>query len=581
MRTLFALLAFASPALAAEPSLVLHGGKIVTVDPAFTIAEAIAVEGDHLVAVGADEEVLKLAGPGTERIDLAGKTMLPGLIDSHVHPLGAAMYEFDHPVPEMETVADVLAYVARRAEELPDGEWIKLQQVFVTRLRDRRYPTRAELDRAAPKNPVVFRTGPDAALNSLALAASGIGKDFEITDGGPGQVERDPATGEPNGILRGCTRLIKEGKTGRDATDEDRYRRLKDLLAAYNRVGITSISDRGADEKSVELYQRLKENGELTCRVHAQHVVSPLEPEEKIVAELDRLAKHPLRGDDPMLRIGGIKVWLDGGMLTGSAYMLKPWGVSDIYAIRDPAYRGMLLIPPDRLEFIVREAMKRGLQPTAHAVGDGAVTALLDAYEKIAMGRPIRDLRPCLTHANFMTADAISRMKRLGVVADLQPIWLRLDGATLEEQFGAERLAYFQPYKSLFDEGVIVGGGSDHMQKVGARRSVNPYDPFLGMWITLVRQPRFSDAPLHPEQVITREQAIRLYTINNAYLTFDEARKGSLEPGKLADMIVLDRDLLTCPVDDVKDARVERTYLGGKVVYDAGPVGDARTEETR
>lgn len=575
---LFSLLAlaFSSHALATEPSLILHGGKVVTVDPGFTIAEAVAIEGDRIVAVGANAEIRRLAGPNTEQIDLVGKTVLPGLIDSHVHPLGAAMYEFDNPVPEMETVADVLAYVAKRAEELPDGEWIKLQQVFITRLRDRRYPTRAELDHAAPNNPVVFRTGPDAALNSLALAASGIDKDFQITDGGPGQVERD-AAGEPTGLLRGCTRLIKEGKTGREPTDEDRERRLKELLAAYNRVGITSIADRAADDGSLALYQRLKDKGELTCRVAAHyHVTEPLAPEDRVRAKLDEIASHPLRADDPMLRLIGIKLFLDGGMLTGSAYMLRPWGVSDIYSIRDRDYRGVLLIPPDRLEFIVRLAVEQGLQPTAHSVGDGAVTTLVDTYEKIAAERPIRELRPCVTHCNFMTAEAIVKMERLGVVADLQPAWLWLDGATLREQFGDDRLTFFQPYKTLFAQGVTVGGGSDHMQKVGARRSVNPYDPFLGMWVTLARQPRFADAPLHPEQRITREQALRLYTVNNAFLTFDETRKGSLEPGKLADFIVLDRDPLTCALDDVKDARVEQTYVGGKLVYEAN---DKRSDE--
>ena len=166
-----------------------------------------------------------------------------------------------------------------------------------------------------------------------------------------------------------------------------------------------------------------------------------------------------------------------------------------------------------------------------------------------------------------MTAEIIEKMKELGVVANLQPDWLYLDGATLRKQFGDGRLTYFQPYKTLFDRGVTVGGGSDHMQKIGSLRSINPYNPFLGMWITLTRQPRWASEPLHPEQRITRQQAIRLYTINNAYLTFEENQKGSLEPGKLADFIVLDRDILTCPADLIKDTKVERTFLGGKLIY--------------
>src|SRR3989442_1174067 len=176
---------------------------------------------------------------------------------------------------------------------------------------------------------------------------------------------------------------------------------------------------------------------------------------------------------------------------------------------------------------------------------------MIDAYSEINNEFPVRPARPCITHANFFPPGGIDKMKTLGIVADLQPDWLWLDGATLRRQFGYERMAAFQPYKTLFDSGVTVGGGSDHMQKIGSLRSINPYNPFLGMWITLTRQPRWTDQPLHPEQRISRELAIRLYTINNAYLTFEEKQKGSLENGKLADFIVLDRDILTCPLAEV------------------------------
>src|SRR5262249_39533630 len=164
----------------------------------------------------------------------------------------------------------------------------------------------------------------------------------------------------------------------------------------------------------------------------------------------------------------------------------------------------------------------------------------------------------------------IDTMEKLGIVADLQPAWLWLDGKTLLAQFGQDRLTYFQPYKSLFEHGVVIGGGSDHMQKIGSLRSVNPYNPFLAMWITLARQPRRADQPLHPEQRLSREQAIRLYTINNAFLTFEEKEKGSLERGKLADFIILKQDILACPEEALKDIEVERTYLAGRQVYISG-----------
>lgn len=555
--------------LAADPAdLIVHHAKVVTVDPQFRVAEAIAVTGDRITAVGKNDDVLKLAGPKTKVIDLAGRTVLPGLMDSHTHPTGAAMYEYDHPVPEMETIADVLKYIEQRVKAADEGEWISLSQVFITRLRDQRFPNRKELDQVAPKNPVVFATGPDAAVNSLALELSGIDKDFKITDGQPGYLERDPQTGELTGILRSCTRLIKS-KSGKSkpATEADRLDRLQQMLAAYNAVGLTTISDRNAGDDTIQLMQKLREHDKLTCRVFFSYAVNAQDSLEKIEQRLKKAAEHPLHAKNDWLWLRGVKCFLDGGMLTGSAYMREPWGVSTIYGITDAEYRGLKYIPPEKLQAIARLSFDNGFQFTAHSVGDGAVHALIDAYEAINRDLPLRDHRPCITHCNFMSREAIDRMKAVGIVADLQPAWLRLDGATLLKQFGPQRTEYFQPYKSLADSGVVVGGGSDHMQKFGSLRSINPYNPFLGMWIALTRQPRWAEQPLHPEQRITREQALRLYTINNAFLMFAEQDKGTLEPGKLADFIVLDRDYLTCPLNEVADTEVRQTFVGGRRVY--------------
>lgn len=561
--------AAAEPQASGDAGLILYNGKIVTVDQGFRIAQAVAVKGDRIVGVGSDADVRKLASSDAKMIDLKGKTVLPGLMDSHVHATGASMYEFDHEVPEMETMADVLAYVKSRAALIDDGEWIRVRQVFITRLREQRYPTREELDRAAPKNPVYFSTGPDASLNSLALKLSGIDKDFKITDGKPGRIERDPKTDVPTGIIRSAGRFVAYKSSEKPPTHEDQLRHLKALLADYNKVGLTSIADRDASDGAVELYRELKERDELTCRVFINLSVNAQDSIEDIKARILKAAKSPLHEYNNMLWLRGIKTYLDGGMLTGSAYMLDPWGVSKVYSINDPEYRGMRYIEPSKLFQIAKLALENDLQPTSHSVGNGAVHALIEAYEEINNSFPVRDKRPCITHCNFMTQEAIDKMAKLGIVADLQPAWLERDGATLTKHFGDARLDYFQPYKSLFEKGVVVGGGSDHMQKIGGLRSINPYNPFFGMWITLARQPRWTDQALHPEQRITREQAIRLYTINNAHLMFQEKQKGSLENGKLADLIVLDRDILTCPVEQVKDIQVEQTYLGGKLVYAA------------
>jgi predicted amidohydrolase YtcJ len=549
-----------------EADLILHHGKVVTVDRDFSVRQALAVRGDRLLRVGTDEEVLKTRGPRTAVVDLGGKMVLPGLIDSHTHPTGASLTEFDHPIPEMETIRDVLDYVRSRAGALGPGKWIVVRQVFITRLVEQRYPTRDELDRAAPANPVLFSTGPDASVNSLALKLSGIDRDFRPD--GPGKVEKDPRTGEPNGILRNLTRYVRVSEPERKPTSQDQDRRLIELFRDYNSVGITAVIDRSASDGAIDRYQRLHEYGALTVRLGISRHVDNLGPLDKILAEIRRTAEHPLRRGGPRLRIVGIKAFLDGGMLTGSAYMRLPWGVSKIYAIDDPAYRGVLFIPRDRLVPMVRAAVESGLQFTAHSVGDGAVHALLDAYEEVNEHTPVASTRPCVTHSNFMSREAIVQSARLGAVVDIQPAWLYLDTRTLAAQFDDDRLRYFQPLHSLFAAGVIAGGGSDHMQKIGSLRSINPYNPFLGMWVAVSRRAMGYEGRLHPEEALTREQAIRFYTINNAHLLFLEDRIGSLEEGKQADLVVIDRDLLTCPEDEIRGARALVTYLDGKRIFE-------------
>ena len=569
---LLAVTAFALPLSAAEADLILHRGKIATVDERFSLGEALAVKDGKLLAVGTSAEVLRLKGPRTEVVDLQGRLVIPGLMDSHVHPAGAAMTEFDHPIPDMESIEDVLAYLRGRAQVVPEGEWISLSQVFITRLREQRYPTRAELHSVAPKHPIIYSTGPDASLNSLAMKLSGIDRDFKVTDGGSGFAERDPKTGEPTGILRNCSRYVKTKSSAKPATEAEQSARLKHLFADYNAVGITAICDRNASVGSIERYRKLRDTGELTVRVSCSQGVGSIGKLEAITDSIRAVAKNPLHLQrDDWLHIIGIKMFLDGGMLTGSAYMRQPWGVSQIYAITDPEYRGVRFIPKDRLVPMVRAAVESGLQFTAHSVGDGAVHGLLEVYDELAKeGLPIRQTRASVTHCNFMSREAVETAARLGVVVDIQPAWLYLDTRTLVKQFGYDRLRYFQPLRSIFAAGGMVGGGSDHMQKIGPMRSNNPYSPFLGLQTAITRRAKWHEGQLHPEEALTREQALRFYTINNAKLLFKEDRSGSLEPGKLADLAVLDTDILTCPEDKIVATQVLRTYVGGKLVYSRG-----------
>jgi len=556
-----------------RPDFIFYNGNVLTVDSHFRRVEAFAVLRDRIVAVGTNAEMLALAegqtGGQTQKIDLAGRTVLPGIIDSHMHPVPASQYELDHEIPTMETIGDVLDYFRARAKVVPKGEWIGLQQVFITRLRDKRYPTRAEMDAVMPEHPAFMRTGPDAMLNSRALAKLGITRDSGDHPGSDhGRIERDPQTQEPTGMLRNCRSVghfivADPGKN----TPETRKQQLKKQLSAYNSVGITTVSDRNASDSDLKLYAALKEDGDLTCRIYAFHEVAASLTPDEIEAKVTAVAKSPFARKDDLLWCGGVKMFLDGGMLTGSARMRKPWGTSKIYGITDPEYLGMLFLSEEQVVRFAKAAAMNDLQPSLHCQGDGAAEFLLNAYsqaeKQVPEGR-LRHVRPGICHGSFLFPEAWDWMKRLGVVIDMQPAWLFLDGGTLFDHFGEERMKWFHPYRTLLDNKVPIGGGSDHMLKIEPNRAINLYCPFLGMWTVLARKPRWTERVLSPEQKITREEAIRFYTIDSAYILRVEADRGSLEVGKFADFIVLDRDILRCPMDDIRETKVLETWLGGK-----------------
>jgi predicted amidohydrolase YtcJ len=281
-----------------------------------------------------------------------------------------------------------------------------------------------------------------------------------------------------------------------------------------------------------------------------------------------KLPYGPTGVGDDWVRIGAFKLWLDGGMLIGTAFMREPWGTGETYQITDPHYCGILNVPTNILNGLMLEAARRGWQLTAHCAGEAATDVLLDAYETVQKQTDIRARRFQITHANFTSKKNLARCRQLGVAGDIQPAWLYKDGASLQQTLGARRMKWFLPLKSWLENGLMVAGGSDHMVKMDSLDSTNPWNPWLGMWIALTRQTERGGV-LNRGERLTREQAIRLYTTYGAWLTFDENKKGSLEPGKLADLIVIDRDILKCPVNDVRDTKVLLTMVGGKIVWDA------------
>jgi predicted amidohydrolase YtcJ len=569
--TLFAVLAVSNRAAAeTEPAdVIVHHARVVTVDDKFRIAEALAIRGGRIQAVGEDGPILKLRGPNTQVIDAGGRTLLPGLYDSHVHPLSAATSELAAPLPALRSLKDVFAAIREKAKHTPEGEWIVLRYAFPTRLAEARFPTRAELDEAAPNHPVLYHAGPAGIVNSMGLKVSGITRD---TPNPPNGVVVKDAKGEPTGMLRNAYRVLK-GLPRDEAqySTEARRAAIKKLFHLYNEQGLTSVADRDAGRDSLDLYLEMKRLGELTLRVNVARSFDPGGSREEVVRRLEGLPGKDGRGGptgvgDEWVRIGPIKMYLDGGMLNGTAYMRQPWPRGETYQITEDNYRGLLFIQPEQLKMVITEGVRRKWQMTAHTAGEGAMDVLLDAYQAANREVPLKVLRCCITHANFPSQRNLEMCKELGVCADVQPAWLWKDGATLNRVLDAKRIRWFQPYKTWL-EYTTIGGGSDHMIRLDSLEAVNPWNPWLGIWVTLTRGTERGE-PLRPEERLTREQALRLYTINNAYLNREEKEKGSLEAGKLADMILVDRDVLTCPVAGVRETKVLWTMVGGKMVFE-------------
>jgi hypothetical protein len=298
---------------------------------------------------------------------------------------------------------------------------------------------------------------------------------------------------------------------------------------------------------------------------------SPGGTQEEVARRLGELPGKDKRGGptgfgDDWVRIGPIKMFLDGGMLNGTAYMRQPWPKGATYQVTEDDYRGLLFIKPDQLQMVIEEAVKRRWQVTFHTAGEGSMDVLMDAYDLVNRRVPLKELRCCITHANFPSQRNLEMCQRLGVCADVQPAWFWKDGTTLLKELGEERVRWFQPYKSWLKY-TTIGGGSDHMIKLDSIQATNPWNPWLALWVTLARTTE-RGSKIRPDETLSREEAVRLYTINNAYLNHEEKLKGSLEVGKLGDLIVIDRDLLTCPVDDVRQTKVLYTVVGGKIVFE-------------
>jgi len=550
--------------LSADADLILHNGKILTADSRFRVVEAIAIKDGKITRTGANGAVLgSEKGATTKVVDLQGKTVLPGLIDAHVHAIGAGLSEFKSKLPPLDSIADIQSYIREKAKTTPAGEWIVVPRTLPPRLKEQRFPTKTDLD-VVTTHPVAFDGSYVWSANTVGLKLSGITRDTPNPAGG--EVVKGP-DGEPNGILRAASQLLKGIRDEARATEVERQEALETMLKLYAAAGLTTVGDRAVTAPDVATYQALKAQGRLPIRAVLTWRIDASRPIEQIEQEINSKTWTTNQGDE-RLKFGTFKVTLDGGQSVGTAYQRMPYGPygRQLYGQTNPDARGTLFVDREKLTKIFRAARNKGWQLTSHAQGGAAIDVLLDAFEALDKEKPIAPTRSHVMHGSFMSEEAIARMKKMGILADVQGGWLHFDVPALEQVFGYKNMRYFFPLQSYLKSGIIIAGGSDHMIGHDKNRAVNAFNPFFNMWMSISRKTREGKL-IYPEEKITREQALRMYTNGSAYLHFSEKTLGSLEAGKLADLVIIDKNFLTCPEDDIRHIQALATVVEGKLVY--------------
>jgi predicted amidohydrolase YtcJ len=547
----------------APADLVVLDARILTVDEGFREAQALAVRDGRFVAVGSTDEVRARIGPATRVIDGGGRTVIPGLIDSHVHALGVAAAEASQPFQNLRSVGELQDWIRAAARRVPRDTWIWTPRVYPPRLRERRFPTRRELDEAAPHHPVAVDGAYALSLNSLALQAAGV---TGASPDPPGGAIAKDARGEPTGLLRNVGSMLARFQPSESAVPP--LDMLERVHRQYVRTGITSVIERGATVEGYRAYEALRRAG----RLHVRATVTLRIPRPEDAAHAERfITGLPFRfgsGDD-WLKAGPLKIVVDGGILLGTAFMRDPYGAGarDLYAIDDPRYRGFLTLTPEQIRAIIATGHRHGWQMVAHVTGDAAVDTVLDAFAAAQAERPSPDPRSTLIHAYFVHAESAARAARLGVLVDTQPAWYYKDADALAAGLGRDRLAHFIGLRTLRQAGVHVAINTDHMFGLDRDEALNPFNPFLTIYAATTRRTE-SGAVVSGDEAVSREEALRMMTSAAARFSFDEKTRGSIEVGKLADFVVLDTEIMTCPPDRLPAIRSELTVIGGRVAYE-------------
>jgi predicted amidohydrolase YtcJ len=527
--------------------LALISGRIWTGDPATPWAEAVAVRGTRIVAVGTTAEVRKLAGRGAEIADLGGALVLPGFTDAHTHFLdgGFALRRVD--LRGAKSREEFAARIAARARDLGPGRWV-LGGGWDERGFDTAEPPRREwIDAATAGNPVcVNRIDLHAVLaNSAALRIAGITGRTPDPDGG--RIVKDPLTGEPTGLLREAAADLVLAKIPEPSFDE----KLEAAGAALRhaaRFGVTSVHEM-ADASSLEVFAELDRRGALAARIHVYIPISE-------VGVLARLKLRPPFGS-PALKLAGLKGFVDGSLGSGTACFCEPYD-------DDPGSSGLFhgqTFPEGIMEERIMEADRAGLPLAIHAIGDRANRVLLDMYEKVMAANGPRDRRWRIEHAQHLRPEDILRFGRLGLAASVQPAHLVDDGCWAERKIGPGRARTTYAFRSLRDAGARLVFGSDW--------SVAPLDPLIGVQAAVTRRTRDGKNPggWIPGEKIAVEDAVRAYTVNAAWAGFVEGERGTIEAGKLADLVVLDRDIFAIPEEEIAGVNALMTVFNGRIVF--------------
>lgn len=540
-----------SAALADDPvaDLIIHNGKLVTVDGSFSIAEAAAIRDGRFIAVGGTGEVMAYRGADTRMIDVGGRTVLPGFNDTHLHVLRRAVTFVEQvDLTEVQSIEDIQAAIRARAEDVEPGEWIfGSRGWWEYELSDGRIPTRYDLDEAAPDNPVSIPGPHYDIVNSLALELAGIDRNTPDPQGG--EIRRDE-NGEPTGLLfdnasRPIDAFFPEVPVERQLLG------LKNMIARINAYGITSYREPGGSLEGVALLRRLYDAGELNVRVDWAYNVDPNLPEDELVAKLESFGPPGQTWGDGMFRADGLaEVGLDGAELTA---MLR-----DPYPGR-PDYTGLQKVPQDQFNLLALTAARMGWRLGPHAVGDAAIDEAIEAFRYANEHHPIHLERWMIDHAFLLIPDHYDDVRELGLFINSQYMHNAQLGALILEAWERPLADQSEMFGDWVENGIIFGNGADGPVSYIA-------NPLLYIWGSVTRGTLWG-GKLGPDQGLSREDAIRSVTIWSAYSSFEEKIKGSIEPGKYADFVVLSDPILEVPAEQIKDIEVLATVLGGRTVH--------------